>query len=539
MMLVSFRIALRSLKAHRLRSALTMLGIVIGVAAVVVMHAAGVGAREKIMAQVRSMGANLISIHPGSARMDSVRLGGGAAPNLSEDDATAIALEIPGVVVAAPVLYTRAQFAIGALNWQGAICGATPDYVIAREWSVVAGRPLTSEDSTRAARVVLLGAPMREKLFGGADPLDASIRVRDVPFTVVGVLERKGPTVWGDDQDDVALVPLTTARRQLVGTSRASPRLVHNITVKFAEGAAADETVAAITGLLRQRHRLPPGRDDTYSVSNLAEAADVEASTTRVLSLLLSAVASVALLVGGIGIMNIMLVTVTERLREIGIRLAVGARHRDILFQFIVEAATLAAVGGLLGAAAGIVSAITLGLLAQWPVVIELSAVLLAVAVASGGESSLGTTRRERRRRSIRLTPCGWSKRVVEAVPLAAHRESDAVEPEECAIVATGGLNRRRNRVFLNRPKGGPGRADPADRAHRQEQQPDARAVLGWRLRPLDTRASTASGAAWRGDSLGRLEESRPTSAMARRPHQTCGESASSNKLATPKTVAL
>jgi putative ABC transport system permease protein len=382
-MFVNFRLALRSLRTHRLRSGLTMLGIVIGVAAVVVMHAAGVGAREKIAAQIRSMGANLISIHPGSARMDSVRLGSGAAPNLSETDATAIGAEIPGVVVAAPVLYARTQFTHGALNWQGALRGATPDYLLAREWAVVSGRPLTADDELRAARVLLLGATMRERLFGDADPLDATIRVRDVPFTVIGVLERKGPSVWGDDQDDVALVPLTTARRQFVGTSRASPRLVHNITVKFADGASAEATMTAITDLLRQRHRVPPGRDDSFSIANLAEAADVEATTTRALSLLLSAVASVALLVGGIGIMNIMLVTVTERLREIGIRLAVGARHRDILLQFIVEAATLALLGGAIGAAVGIVAAVALGVFAEWPVVIELTAVTLAVAVAS------------------------------------------------------------------------------------------------------------------------------------------------------------
>jgi putative ABC transport system permease protein len=382
-MFVNFRLALRSLKTHRLRSGLTMLGIVIGVAAVVVMHAAGVGAREKIAAQIRSMGANLISIHPGSARMDSVRLGSGAAPNLSETDATAIGAEIPGVVVAAPVLYARMQLTHGALNWQGALRGATPDYLLAREWAVVSGRPLTADDELRAARVLLLGATMRERLFGDADPLDATIRVRDVPFTVIGVLERKGPSVWGDDQDDVALVPLTTARRQFVGTSRASPRLVHNITVKFADGASAEATMAAITDLLRQRHRLPPGRDDSFSIANLAEAADVEVTTTRALSLLLSAVASVALLVGGIGIMNIMLVTVTERLREIGIRLAVGARHRDILLQFIVEAATLALLGGAIGAAVGIVAAVALGVFAEWPVVIEVTAVTLAMAVAS------------------------------------------------------------------------------------------------------------------------------------------------------------
>src|SRR5918995_1040151 len=265
----SVKVALRSLRAHRLRSALTMLGIIIGVAAVVVMVAVGSGARDRIAAQIRSLGANLISITPGSALMKSVRLGSGAAPRLSEDDALAIELEIPGVVVVAPQLYARAQFTVGASNWAGIIRGVTPGYFTAR--------------------------------------------------------------VWGDDQDDVALVPLTTARQQFVGISRASPRMVHNVTVKFTEGASAEDTMAAIRDLLRQRHRLQPGQEESFLVSNLAEAADVEETATRALSLLLAAVASVSLVVGGIGIMNIMLVTVTERTREIGLRLAVGARQRDVL----------------------------------------------------------------------------------------------------------------------------------------------------------------------------------------------------------------
>jgi putative ABC transport system permease protein len=378
----SVKVALRSLRAHRLRSALTMLGIIIGVAAVVVMVAVGSGARDRIAAQIRSLGANLISISPGSALMRSVRLGSGAAPRLSEDDALAIELEIPGIVVAAPLLYARAQFTVGASNWAGSIRGVTPGYFTAREWGVTAGREMTPEDNSRAAKVVLLGTTMLDKLFGDTDPIGTTVRIRDVPFTVIGLLDRKGQSVWGDDQDDVALVPLTTARQQFVGISRASPRMVHNVTVKFTEGASAEDTMAAIRDLLRQRHRLQPGQEESFLVSNLAEAADVEETATRALSLLLAAVASVSLVVGGIGIMNIMLVTVTERTREIGLRLAVGARQRDVLAQFLVEAVTLALFGGVLGAIVGIAGAAAIAALVQWHVIIDLGALLLAISVA-------------------------------------------------------------------------------------------------------------------------------------------------------------
>lgn len=376
--------AFRSLRSHPLRSSLTMLGMVIGVAAVIVMIAVGSGARERIEAQIRSIGSNLISVTPGSARMGSVRLGSGAAPRLSEEDALAIGTELPGVVVAAPVLHARVQFMIGASNWQGVLRGITPEYFAAREWRVIAGREMTPEDNTRAANVALLGTTMRERLFGQTDPIGVTIRIRDVPFVVIGLLERKGQSVWGEDQDDVALVPLKTARRQFVGTSRANPTLVHNITVKFADRASPEDTMASVRALLWQRHRLRPDQEDSFMVSNLAEAADMEGSTTRVVSLLLSAVASVSLVVGGIGIMNIMLVTVTERTKEIGLRLAIGARRRDILVQFLVEAMTLALFGGILGVCLGIGTATAIGVLAGWPIIFDISPILLAVGFAAG-----------------------------------------------------------------------------------------------------------------------------------------------------------
>jgi putative ABC transport system permease protein len=403
MLLSNVGTALRVLRTHRVRSALTMLGIVIGVAAVVTMNAIGSGAREQVAAQIRSLGANLISINPGSALMRSVRLGNaeqrqssrsprspqGAAsdiqsPRLNENDALAIQLEVPGVVLVASVLYARTQFTVGASNWLSSLRGVTPSYFTAREWAVTIGREMTPEDNRRAAKVMLIGTTMRDKLFGEVDPVGTTVRIRDVPFTVIGLLARKGQSVWGDDQDDVALVPLTTARRQFVGTSPASPWLVHNITVKFADGVSAEDTMAAIRDLLRQRHRLQPGQEETFQVSNLAEEAKVEQMATRTLSLLLAAVASVSLAVGGIGIMNIMLVTVSERTREIGLRLALGARQWDMLLQFLTEATTLALLGGILGALVGIAVSVLIAVLAGWPVVLNIANLLLAMTFAGG-----------------------------------------------------------------------------------------------------------------------------------------------------------
>jgi putative ABC transport system permease protein len=383
MFAANLRFALRALRANRLRSALTMLGIIIGIAAVVVMVAVGAGARARVAAQIRSLGANLIGVTPGSLTMSGVRLGRGTAPQLDEGDAAAIAAEVPGVVVAAPVLYTRVQFTAGPANWQAMVRGVTPDFFIAREWGIADGREMTAEDQDRAAKVVLIGTTLRDKLFEGADPVGAVLRIRDAPFTVAGVLDRKGQDVHGEDQDDTAFVPLSTARRQLIGVNRASPRLVHGVFVKYAEGTSADATMEAMTDLLRQRHRLAPGRDDSFILRNLAEVAGAETAATRVLSNLLAAVASVSLVVGGIGIMNITLVSVTERTREIGLRLAVGARGRDILAQFLVEAVMLAVLGGCLGVLAGIAGALAAAAIAGWPVVIDLGSVVLAVAVAA------------------------------------------------------------------------------------------------------------------------------------------------------------
>ena len=380
MLAMNLSIAWRCLRAHRLRSLLTMLGIIIGVAAVVTMVAIAAGARDRISAQIRSLGANAIGIVPGSAMTSGARLGRGTVPYLSQDDALAIGAEVSGLVAVAPALVTSAQFTFGSQNWAGEVAGVTPEYFMVRDWGIAEGRELIAEENDRAAKVVLLGASVREKLFADADPLGAVVRIRDVPFTVVGVLAPKGQNVQGNDQDDIALVPLSTARQQLVGISRASPRLVHAILVKFAEGLSAEDVTPAIAGLLRERHRVRPGQEDTFVIRNFMDVAAAEQGAVRVLSILLTAVATVALVVGGIGIMNIMLVSVRERTREIGLRSALGARERDILVQFLVEALTLAVLGGALGALAGVGASLVIASLAGWSVLIDLSTLLLAIA---------------------------------------------------------------------------------------------------------------------------------------------------------------
>jgi putative ABC transport system permease protein len=380
--LASFKIAFSSLTNNRLRTTLTMLGVVIGVAAVIVMIAVGAGAQERIAAQIRSLGSNVIGITPGSLTTKSVRLGSKTAANLTEDDATAVRAEIRGIVGVAPQLFTHAHFTVGSANWAGNIHGVTAPYLSVRDWGVADGRELTADDDARAANVILLGDTVRKKLFGDTEPVGTMMRVAGAPFTVVGVLARKGLSVWGEDQDDVVLMPLRTARLQLVGVNLASPRLVHGISIKFANGLSAKQIIAQINDLLRQRHQIRPAEEDTFIVRDLHEVATAEQTAIDALSITLAAIAFVSLMVGGIGIMNIMLVSVTERTREIGLRLAVGARQRDILAQFLVEALTLAAFGGAIGVVVGILASAAVAHMAGWPVVIDLSTGLMAVVVA-------------------------------------------------------------------------------------------------------------------------------------------------------------
>ena len=380
--LALLRIALRALAVNKMRSALTMLGIVIGVGAVIVMIAVGAGAQARVEEQIRSLGSNLLLVMPGSTTSGGVRMGFGSGSTLTEDDVLAINREIPEAI-AAPALRGSAQVIWGNSNWSTQIYGTTPEYLDVRQWPLVSGRAFEPAEMAGAAKVALIGATVAKQLFGAADPLDQSIRIKRVPFTIIGVLDVKGQSMMGTDQDDLILVPIKTARSRVLGTaSAARNRTVGTIWVKAADGVDTKVVEEQVRGLLRQRHRIQAGADDDFSLRNLQEVMAAQEASSRVLALLLAAVASVSLLVGGIGIMNIMLVSVTERTREIGLRMAVGARTRDILGQFLVEAVTLSLIGGLIGVALGMGTSLAIAELAGWRIVISPEAVGLAVAFA-------------------------------------------------------------------------------------------------------------------------------------------------------------
>jgi putative ABC transport system permease protein len=375
-----FRVALRALAINKLRSALTMLGIVIGVAAVIVMIAVGAGAQRRVEEQIRALGANMLLVMPGSVTAGRVRMGYGSASTLDEDDVAAINREIPEAI-AAPAVRGPAQVVWGNANWSTTVYGVTPVYLDVRQWPLHAGRGFEATEMSAAGKVCLLGSTVARQLFGSGDPVGETIRIRRVPFLVIGVLESKGQSLMGQDQDDVILVPLTTARTRIMGSPVfAKRRMVGHIWVRSVDGAPVSHVEAQVRALLRQRHNLRPGMEDDFSMRNLDEVMAAQEESSRVLALLLAAVASISLLVGGIGIMNIMLVSVTERTREIGLRMAVGARTRDILGQFLVEAVTLSLIGGLVGVALGIGAAIAVSAWLGWHIAISAEAVVLAVA---------------------------------------------------------------------------------------------------------------------------------------------------------------
>jgi len=378
-------IALKALRVNKLRSALTMLGIIIGVAAVIVMIAVGGGARAQVEAQIKSLGANLMMVFSASPTFTGARSAVGATHTISEDDAYAIARELPdNIAGAAPALRGSGQIVAGNSNWSTSFYGVTPDYFEVREWSLAEGRFFEAAEINGAAKVAIIGRTVATNLFGDASPLDQTVRIRTVPLTVIGVLAAKGQSPGGSDLDDVLLMPITTARNRVLGaTALAKSRSVGSIQIKLRDGADSKEAEDRVRELLRQRHRLQPGQDDDFTLRNMTEILQTREESSRVMALLLSAVASVSLLVGGIGIMNIMLVSVTERTREIGLRRAVGARSRDILQQFLVESITLSLIGGLVGVALGVGGAQLIAQLAGWPIQLSMSTILLAVSFAA------------------------------------------------------------------------------------------------------------------------------------------------------------
>ncbi len=383
-LLVILRIAFKALRVNKLRSGLTMLGMIIGVAAVIAMIGIGAGAQERVRDQIRSLGSNLIMIFPGSTTASGVRLGTGAAQTLSEDDAAALEREVEGVVVAAPSLRGAGQVIAGNMNWSTQFFGTTNDFLIARDWALVSGRPFEEAELSGAGKVALIGQTTAEKLFGaGVDPVDQVIRVRRVPLTVIGVLDRKGQNALGQDQDDVILMPIATARNRVLGQAQGRIKRVGAISVKVADGKDMRAVEERMREILRQRLRVQPGGEDPFTVRNLTEILQTQEAASRVLTLLLGAVAGVSLLVGGIGIMNIMLVSVTERTREIGLRMAVGARSRDILRQFLVEAIVLSLVGAAAGIALGVGASLAIAQFANWNTFITPQAIALAVGFAA------------------------------------------------------------------------------------------------------------------------------------------------------------
>ncbi len=381
--LAGARIAVRALRVNKLRSILTMLGIIMGVAAVIAMISVGSGAQARIAEQIQSLGANMLVVLSGSSTTGGVRLGAGSQLTITEEDAWAIKREVPLVEAAAPSMRGSAQVVWGNLNWSTQVQGITPEFFEARDWPVAAGQAFAQDAVDGATKVAVLGETVARNLFADSDPVGQVIRIKKVPFTVIGVLGKKGQTTWGQDQDDLILVPLSTAKRKLLGVSQANARSVGAISVKVREGEDMKDAETQTRELLRQRHRLQPYQDDDFNIRNLAEYAAAQEESSRVMTILLAAIASVSLLVGGIGIMNIMLVSVTERTREIGLRMAVGARGRDILMQFLVEAVTLSLIGGTIGVVLGLVTSYTIPYFAGWRTLVRPEAIVIAFGFAA------------------------------------------------------------------------------------------------------------------------------------------------------------
>lgn len=373
---LTFRIALRAIRANKMRSALTMLGIIIGVGAVITMIAVGSGARQRVSEQIASMGSNLLMILSGATTHGGIRVGIGTQPTLSLGDAQAIQQECPAVQYTAPSHGGTAQVVFGNQNWSTLITGTTPEMLYVREWNLLDGRNFTNDDIRSAAKVCIVGKTVVDNLFGNINPLGQVIRIKNVPFTVIGVLEGKGQSLTGQDQDDVIYIPVTTSQKKIFGTP--FPGAVRMIMVKAKSAEDLPIAEQQITELLRQRHRLGPRQENDFTIRNLTQMMEAQEQSARVMTLLLAAIASVSLLVGGIGIMNIMLVSVTERTKEIGIRMAVGAKTWDIRLQFLIEALTLSVIGGVVGIVVGVVSAEILASTSGWNILVSPFSIALA-----------------------------------------------------------------------------------------------------------------------------------------------------------------
>ena len=381
MMLAMLSEAWLAMWANRLRTILTMLGMVIGVTAVILMLAVGQGAQQHVQESIASMGSNLFIVLSGSTTSGGLRMGGGAAPTLTVADAQAIA-ELPLVAAVAPSAPGNAQLVYGPNNWSTQVMGTTPSFLTVRDWRLSSGTAFTDSDIRSATRVALLGQTVAQSLFGDEDPIDKTIRIKNSPYVVLGVLAVKGQSLDGRDQDDTVLVPVTTAQRKLFGSQFAGT--VRFIMTQAESAEAMPQVEKSITELLRQRHRIREGMDNDFTVRNLTAMANTAEKTAQIMSLMLGAIASISLVVGGIGIMNIMLVSVTERTREIGIRMAIGARGKDILLQFLLEAIIISVIGCLIGVLLGVGGAYAVSALSGMSVVVTISSIVTAFVVAAG-----------------------------------------------------------------------------------------------------------------------------------------------------------
>ncbi|HET7263071.1 MAG TPA: ABC transporter permease [bacterium] len=366
------RVAWQALRRNATRSLLTMLGIIIGVGAVITSMAIGSGAQAAVLAQIESLGANLVVVIPGAQSTGGVNLGGGSRTTLKLDDATAVANEVPSVGSAAPQSSTGAQVVAGGANWFTSIQGSTPSWTDVRNWQVATGRFFDQTEVTQEAKVAVLGSTVAQNLFPSGSPVGATVVIKNVPFRVLGVMTSKGQSGFGRDQDDFVIVPITTLLDRLTGQAYVGQILVSAGTPEDVPGV-----IDATERLLRLRHHLTAAQPDDFSVRNIADIQQVRLATSQTQALLLAGIAVVSLVVGGIGIMNIMLVSVTERTREIGLRMAVGARGHDILMQFLVEALTLACLGGLMGIIMGVATAQGASVMAHWPTLVSPMSIVL------------------------------------------------------------------------------------------------------------------------------------------------------------------
>jgi len=374
---MALRIALRALARNKLRSFLTMLGIIIGVGAVIAMVAIGEGAKKRVQEQIASLGTNLLVVLPGTVTLGGARTGSGGRQTLVASDAKAIMDEIPVVSGASPVVRQVQQVIAGDQNWSTPVQGVAPEFQQIREWQVQEGRFISQADVESTAKVALIGQTVAYNLFGDSDPIGAVIRIKKIPFHVIGILGAKGQTGNGTDQDDVIMVPYSTMMKLVMGVT-----YIQQIIVAAVSADTTQEANNQIASLLRQRHKIRPGADDDFMIRNLSDIAEAASNSATVMAVLLGSIASVSLLVGGIGIMNIMLVSVTERTREIGIRMAVGARSRDIMLQFIVEAVVMAASGGVIGILVGIGSSNLIKYLAELPTLIRPDIIAISFLVS-------------------------------------------------------------------------------------------------------------------------------------------------------------